>query len=110
MGCLDPPGLPAARARQVNLSLQIAQARTGRPGEQDQRDLPDAGSLRLPARPRTAAPRGLVNQPEENAKDLPRVRPAITQQDTKATRESQVARRTKAIDAVKRYMGDGLRT
>ena len=58
----------------------------------DQGDLRDAGALRLPARSRPAAPRGLGGEREADLPALPRVGPAIAQQDAEAAGEGEAAR------------------
>jgi transposase InsO family protein len=75
-GCIDPSSLSCFAGRHVHLSLQSR--RTGQAGlEQPSRRF--AG----PACPCAAASRRLADQPEKDAADLSRVRPAITQQNAK---------------------------
>jgi hypothetical protein len=92
MGCVHPARLPGSPGRHINLSLQIATPRTGRPRTSHQRDLPDPRALRLSARPRPAAARGLAHQSEEDATHLSGTRPAIAQQNAQAPSEGEAAR------------------
>ena len=102
---LDPAGMQRPGIRSIHLSLQVATPRAGRPRSPHQRDLPDARSVWLPARPCSSAPGGLGGQFEEGPSDLQRIGPATAQQDAQEKSEGEAAQRSSRSFHIQRDLG-----